>query len=206
MTLSGDPSLTNPVVLDLATNETHVSIGGGALTLANATVAIEPGTYGVLSFTDVSASLAGMGSVTFSNNNGYYSNTLQEDAAGGTLTIGPNITISGGTGTIGYSANIGGPANVSFVNEGTIDADVEGTITLNGNAWLSSGTVESSGGGDLNLYGTGWTNSGTVTANTGTLNLGNASWSNTGTVTSTGATTNLGGTQPGPPEHTSGDG
>ncbi len=179
--------------LDLNSSTPTVTVTGG-LTLSGGTVVFEPSTYGIVRFSDATASLTGTGSVTFSNNNGYYSNALQEDAAGGTLTIGPNITISGGTGTIGYNSAIGGPSNVSFVNEGTIDADAAGTITLNGNAWSNSGTVESTGGGNLNLYGTGWTNSGTVTANTGTLNLGNASWSNTGTVTSTGATTNLGGT------------
>ncbi len=193
--LSGDPSLTDPIVLDLNTTDPSVTVSGGALTLSNATVAIEGGNYGSLSFTDAAASLAGKGDVTFSDTDYYdYVNTIQEDVAGGTLTIGPDVTVSGGTGTIGYNSNLGGPSSVSFINEGTIDADAAGTITLDGNGWSNTGTVESSGGGNLDLYGTGWTNPGTVNANAGILNLGNATWSNSGTVTSTSATTNLGGT------------
>ena len=197
VTLSGDPAEMDPIVLDLATNGPHVTIAGGALTLSNATIVFEAGTYGygVLAFTDLAASLAGAGNVTFNNN--YYSgnNTIQEATAGGTLTIGTNVTISGGSGGIGYNSSIGGPANVTFVNQGTIDADAAGTITLNGNnGWSNTGTIESSGGGNLNLYGTGWSNAGAIAPNTGTLNLGNSSWSNTGTVTSTNATVNLGGT------------
>ena len=66
----------------------------------------------------------------------------------GTLTTsGSGITISGGTGTIGYNSNLGGPSSVSFNNEGTIDADAPGTIALSGFAWTNSGTIEVSGGG-----------------------------------------------------------
>ena len=137
MTLAGDPSLTDPIVFDLASSYPRASISGGALTLDNATVAIETSYtygYGWLSFTDASASLAGTGGVTFNNSTESYANTLQEDVDGGTLTIGSGVTISGGTGTIGYNSNLGGPSNVSFVNQGTIDADAAGTITLDGNA------------------------------------------------------------------------
>ena len=83
--------------------------------------------------------------MTFSNASEGYASTLQEDVAGGTLTIGPGVTVSGGTGTIGYNSNLGGPSNVSFVNEGTIDADAAGTITLAGDAWSNTGTVEATG-------------------------------------------------------------
>ncbi len=195
VTLSGDPSQTNPIVLDLATSTPHVTIAGGALTLDNTTVALEGSSYAYLSFTDTAASLFGAGNVTFNNVSNGYINTIQEATAGGVLTIGSSVTISGGTGSIGYNNYLGGPANVSFVNQGTINANAAGTITLNGNnGWSNTGTIESSGGGNLNLYGTGWSNAGAINANTGTLTLGNSSWSNAGTVTSTNATVNLGGT------------
>ncbi len=170
-----------------------VTVTGG-LTLGGGNVIFEAGSYGIVRFTDTQASLAGTGTVTFNNGGNSVYNTLQEDVAGGTLTIGPGVTISGGSGAIGYDPSIGGPSNVAFINRGTIDADSAGTITLNGTGWTNDGTIESSGGGNLNLYGAGWTNSGTVTAGGGTLNLGNAAWSNAGTISAANATTNLGGT------------
>ncbi len=199
VTLLGDPSLSDPIVLDLAasTEFISVSIGGGALTLSNATVAIEPTSYGSasLSFTDAAASLAGTGDVTFNNGTDSAYDSLQEDAAGGTLTIGPGVTISGGTGTIGYNAYVGGQSTVSFVNEGTIESGGAGTITLSGNAWSNSGTITSSSGGTIDLAGTGWSNSGTVTAAGGTLNLGGTFASATlGSVMNAGGTVNLTGT------------
>ena len=194
VTLSGDPSLTNPIVLDLATSAPRVTISGGALTLTNTTVPFEATSFGVLSFNDAAASLSGTGLVTFNNTSSSVDNTLQENVAGGTLTIGPHITITGGSGSIGYNSRLGGQSNFSVINQGTINASSAGTITIDGTGWSNTGTVEASGGGNLSLFGTGWTNSGTVTASGGTLNLGNNSWSNTGTVTATNTTTNLGGT------------
>src|SRR5262249_39912276 len=77
----------------------------GGLTLANGTVALgnSSGAYGLLSFSDAAASLTGTGSVVFSNQSNSAYNTLRENAGGGTLTIGPNITIHGGSGGIGYN-------------------------------------------------------------------------------------------------------
>jgi len=134
-TLSG---VTLGGTLNLNSSTPTVTVSGG-LTLSGGSIVFGATSYGVVRFTDASASLAGTGSVTFNNLTYSLYNTLQEDAAGGTLTIGPNVTVSGGTGTIGYNSNLGGPSNVSFVNQGTINADAAGTITLNGNAWSNSG-------------------------------------------------------------------
>ncbi len=195
VTLLGDPSTTDAVVLDMATSNPIVTVAGGALTLSNATIPFEATSYAILQFTDAQASLAGTGTVTFNNGGNSVYNTLQEGVAGGTLTIGPGVTIAGGSGAIGYDPSIGGPANVAFVNRGTIDADSAGTITLNGTGWTNDGTIESSGGGNLNFYGSGWTNSGTVTFSGNTLNLGGSfSQAAIGSFSRTGGTVNLTGT------------
>ena len=101
------------------------------------------GNYGILRFSDANSVLGGTnGSVVFSNLSNSVYNTLQENLAGGTLTIGPGITIHGGTGSIGYNPNIGGPSNVAVINQGTILADSAGTLTVNGTNWCNSGTIQ----------------------------------------------------------------
>ena len=126
VTLPGDPCQTQPTLLDLtAAGNANVSVVGG-LTLNNATVSLgnSSGSYGILRFNDANSVLGGTnGSVVFSNLSNSVYNTLQENVAGGTLTIGPGITIHGGTGSIGYNPNLGGPSNVAVINQGTILAD-----------------------------------------------------------------------------------
>ena len=117
--------------------------------------------------------------------------------SGTTLTIGPNITIEGGYGTIGYSSlwtNVS-ESSVSFVNQGTIISNVAGgPINLDGGAWTNSGSIEASNGGSLNLLDT-WSNSGSLSiSGTGSLNL-DGTWSSTSTITAAaGATVGLNGT------------
>ena len=190
-TLSG---VTLGGTLNLSSTSPTVNVTGG-LTLSGGGIVFGASNFGVVRFSDAAASLSGTGLVDFNNaSSSSVANTLAENVAGGTLTIGPHITITGGSGGIGYNSHVGGPSNVSVINQGTINANTAGTITIDGTGWSNTGTVEASGGGNLSLFGTGWTNSGTVTASGGTLNLGNNSWSNTGTVTATNTTTNLGGT------------
>ena len=62
------------------------------------------------------------------------------------LTIGPDITIRGGIGTVSSQG--------ALTNEGTIDSDAPGTITVTSTA--------------------GWTNNGTIRASLGDLSLGSA--------------------------------
>ena len=164
VTLLGDPNLTLPQALDLTTGgDVVIAVSGGALTLNNVTLAFgnSSGSYGFLSFVDTAASLTGTGAVAFSNGSNSLYNTLQENVSGGTLTIGPNITVHGGSGSVGYNASWGGISNVSVVNQGQILANSAGTITVNGASWSSSGTLQVSGGGILTLAGS-WSNTGAL--------------------------------------------
>src|SRR5262249_20928771 len=78
-------------------------------------------------------------------------NTLQEGVAGGTLTIGPGVTVHGGSGGIGYNPNYDVPSNVTVVNQGTIAADGTGTLAVNGTAVTNNGTFLASQGGTLSV-------------------------------------------------------
>jgi fibronectin-binding autotransporter adhesin len=90
--------------------------------------------------------LSGTGTIGFENQ---YGGSVQVVTPDTTLTIGPDITIHGQTGTVG------GTGNVAFVNQGTISADVSGgTITLTGTGWSSIGTVRAENGGTLLTQGT----------------------------------------------------
>ncbi|MGH7140109.1 MAG: Ig-like domain-containing protein, partial [Pirellulales bacterium] len=69
-----------------------------------------------------SQTLSGTGTVLFANSNVYYSyNNELEPVDGGTLSIGPGITIHGQRGVVGNSS-------LPLVNQGTIDADSSGQI------------------------------------------------------------------------------
>ena len=190
VTLQGNLDLTGAA-------NVRVNVSGGPLTLSNATVSLGDGggNYGLLIFSDDAAALAGSGSVVFANGfQGVY-NTLQENASGGTLTIGPGVTVHGGSGSVGYNANWGGFANVSVVNQGTIAADGPGTLTVNGTNWTSSGALRASGG-TLALSGT-WSSTGTLGESGATLNLGGSFTTaglNLASFTRSGGAVNLTGT------------
>ncbi len=195
VTLQGDASL--PVALDLTmAGNANVLVSGGALTLNNATVSLgnSSGSYGRMLFSDLAASLAGTGSVVFSNGSNSLYNSLEENASGGSLNIGAGITINGGSGSIGYNPYYGsGPSNVSVVNQGQILAGSAGTVTINGSNWTNPGAIQASSGGSLTLAGS-WSSSGVIgVTGGGTLAL-NGAWSNTGTISETSSTVNLGGT------------
>ncbi len=117
--------------------------------------------YGYVSFAGTQT-LGGAGAVVFGEDQ---YNTLLVSEAGTTLTIGPEITVEGQNGTVGYNSNlVSTPTNVSVVNQGTIQADLAGTtITFTGTGNQNSGTLEAASGGILAIAGT-WTNSGTVEA------------------------------------------
>jgi hypothetical protein len=125
----------------------------GPLTLDNGSVALgnSSGSYGVLHFKDAAALLTGNGSVVFSNLANSVYNTLQENVSGGTLTLGPGITVHSGSGSIGYNANYGGFADGSVVNQGQILADNAGTLTVNGVSVTDTGTFLASNGATLTV-------------------------------------------------------
>ncbi len=129
-------------------------------------------TYDALRFVGTQT-LGGSGTVVFASTDTH--NAVAAVNSGTTLLIGPNITVEGGSGNIGYSDDWSGnstESDVSFVNQGTIISNVAGgSINLDGGAWTNSGTIEASNGGSLDLLDT-WNNSGTLSnSGTGSLNL-----------------------------------
>ncbi|MEI7429383.1 MAG: filamentous hemagglutinin N-terminal domain-containing protein, partial [Betaproteobacteria bacterium] len=127
------------------------------------------------------------GSVLLSSNHPSYTSLVQATTSGATLTIGSGITIHGsGGGTVG---------NVSqgLINNGVINADTGGTLTVTGSNWSNSATgVIRATSGTLNLAGTNWQNLGTIAVSGGTLNLASAvTTAQFGTVSRTGGTVTL---------------
>ena len=85
--------------------------------------------------------MGGNGTVVFGNGNAGY-NALRAVVGGMTLTLGPGITVHGQNGTIGDATALGGPGNVSVVNQGTISADVAGgTIVLDAQPFNNQGVM-----------------------------------------------------------------
>ncbi|HND55088.1 MAG TPA: hypothetical protein PLV92_21890, partial [Pirellulaceae bacterium] len=198
--LTGDPSQSKPLVLDMTSgNGANVTVSGG-LTVNNGTIAMgnSVGGYAALMFAGAASTFGGTNAhVSFSNLSNSVYNVVQQNTAGGTLTIGPGVTIHGGSGSVGYNSNYGGPSNVTLVNQGAILADSAGTISVNGVNWTNSGTIAASGGGNLSLTSvttSTWANSGSISiTGGGSLALG-GNWSNSGTISETNSTANLGGT------------
>src|SRR5262249_11155655 len=103
---------------------------GGTVLLGSAS-----GNYGLLSFDGGSQALGGGGSVVFGSS---VANTLRVGTAGATLIIGPGVLIHGQGGEVGASPYVGRPLNGGCASQGTIKADVGGTLVLNGNGPASA--------------------------------------------------------------------
>jgi hypothetical protein len=69
------------------------------------------------------------------------------------LTIGSDITVQGQSGYVGYDPSLGGSANVAVVNQGTIDSDGGGTITIDGTGIQSSTALVAGSGSAIALVG-----------------------------------------------------
>ena len=178
-------------VLNLATGaQTRERINNGLTN--NGTINLNNSSY--LNF-EGTQSLGGTGSVVFGDgSNGLGS--LGVDGANTVLTIAAGATVRGQNGTIGDQSLVGGGAN-RLINNGTINADGGGTITLrnlaagianNGTLRAQNGTLAIAGG-QGGLTGTG---SLQVDAG-GTLNLSNnANVQGRLIMGATGATLNIG--------------
>ena len=180
-TLSG---ITLQGTLDMAlvhTGQTKVLNG---LTLSGGIINIAGFAAGnnVLLFSGAQT-LGGAGTVTFKT--GINLPVIDNDSS---LTIGPNVTIHGSSGTVGR-------VNSALTNNGTIASDQGGTITVQGAANFSGGTLtggtwQVSAGSTLRLMGANIaTNAATILVDGGSSHL----YSDIGTTNAlAGLTTNSG--------------
>jgi len=163
-------------------------------------------TLGTISFLG-SQAISGIGSVLFGNHG---CNSLRLPLGGTTLTN--RVFIHGHSGQLPYSTCVGGPQNVSIVNESTIAADRSGGTIIaqaqpmrNAGQLLAGpgtlrivgltgdlGAASVSSGGHLDLGGT-YTNNLALPVNGGTLTL-NGDWFNAGELRLTNSVLNLDGT------------
>jgi hypothetical protein len=162
--------------LDLTTGSAQVTVLNGLVLNGTATL----GESGVIDFNGTQT-LAGNGQVVFDD---AWANALLASEEGMTLTIGPNITIRGGSGeaTYGASAAIGtrpwpwygGASDFTIVNQATVSADVAGRyIQFVGGSLTNQGTLAAIDGGTLYVAGT-ITNysAGTLTGGTWSVGAG----------------------------------
>ena len=162
----------------------------GTLSLGN----VSGSTSGQILFGDsthAAGSLAGTGAIVFGASAG---NSINNDSnlggASGTLTLGPNITIHGKSGSI-----VNDFATGSLVSQGAINADTSGGTILLGSANGSvsnQGAIQVSNGASLTISDLVNQSGATATATGSTLTLG-GSLSNLGTITATNSTVNLAG-------------
>jgi len=101
------------------------------------------------------------------------------------ITLGPDITFRGYTGTFA-------PGSI-LTNQGTVHSDLPGTLTFGkaGMTVINDGVMKGTGGGSLSIAGN-WTNNTSITIQDGgTLNL-IGTYNNLGTIVATDSTVNLG--------------
>ena len=121
VTLDGDMTLTDPLPFNVVNGLTL----NGTLTMTSSL-----NQRAGLAFNGTQT-LGGHGQVVFAGTGG--DNVLLPTS--GTLTIGPALTIRGGSGTIGEQS-------LPLINAGTISADVAGgVITIRGNRFTNSGVL-----------------------------------------------------------------
>ena len=175
LVVNGNASILNGVTFN-GSMDVGSSFNGVNLTITNGMVlngVINVGnpynsSYGALSFAGTQL-LGGTGTVVFGDNATYSENAIREIVAAGTLTIGPQITIEGQDGVIGYSSAWGGPQNVSVVNQGNILENIaSGLITISGLSFTNQGVINAPIG-TINVTGTYYTSGGSLWVGIGGL-------------------------------------
>ena len=169
-------------VLDMATATSIARVSGGMV--VNGTVNL--GANSVFA-PEGNQTISGSGNIVFADGNG----NNRFDVGGGNLVIASGVTVRGQNGLIGTQNFVGGAATLT--NNGTLNADAGGSITVNINGGLiNNGTFRAQNGTltvQDNLSGTG-----TLRADaTGILNLANGG-NTQGTLTmgAAGSVLNLG--------------
>ena len=130
----------------LIVNGDLVEVAGGLTVNATVTI-VGPSSPTGLHFTQTQT-LNGSGSVIFNGiGNGVITEPRLFPVNGTTLTIGPNLTISGGTGTIGQTF-------ASLVLDGNVTADASSeTLVISGAPWSATGTLTAENGATIQLSG-----------------------------------------------------
>lgn len=157
--------------LDLASQQGAIQVGGNGLTLGSGGVAHINGNS-VMSFSG-DVLLGGTGSVLFGNSGA--GNMMALDISNSRLTVGQGVTVHGENGTIG-NQYFNSSANTHLVNNGIINSDGGGLITLHtnladiqnngtlraqngaltlGQAVTGTGKLQVDAGGTLNMSGNG---------------------------------------------------
>ena len=189
--------------LDMTGYYPYLDVTGG-LTLDHGTIDIgtpvDSGIYGQLIFQGAQT-LGGSGSIVFGGNGNNAIDTESSGGDSGTLTIGPNVTVGGDDGFIGYNNN-NSEIETPIVIQGTVDSDTSGGgIFIYSAGGLNSGTIEATNGGTAIVAGT-WTDDGVISADsTSTVYLGGtfsvdsgSSFAGTGAVDIRGTLDNTGAT------------
>ena len=180
---NGNSATLDGVTLDVDLDHDVVRVDSGnisvtnGLTLQNHNIILVSG-CGVTS-TDAST-YGGTGEMIVNNLNN--SSNFTSQIGGTNVTIGPNVTITTGSGS-----SVDNYISITTVlNEGTIAIGSQGTPITIGNSipWTNAGNI-SVASQTLLLNGT-WTNTGRMTATGGRLALG-GTWSNQGAITATNA-------------------
>ncbi len=146
-------------------NAASLAVVNGLVLNGTAYLGWTNGNYGAISFA-WDQTLGGNGTVIFGSCPDPRYSALLVANSGTTLVIGPEITVRGQNGTLGYSSAYGGPQDISVINQGAISADVAGgTINLNAQPFINQGLAESPAGalvlgGDFTNGPTGILNSG----------------------------------------------
>ena len=172
----GGDTVLDGVTMDADMNVTDraqlLKIRNG-LTL-NGTLRINGHTTAVYLYTS-DKSITGTGRIEFLSTT--TSNSLRQ-GDGGTMRIGPGITIEGVNGVVGTNAVQGQTA--TLINDGVIHANRAGFFQVGGLNWVNNGTLRVSNTSTLMLRDE-WTNNGTVRAGGGTLRVF-GTWTNHGVL------------------------
>ena len=126
--------------LDLASNTSVERVSG--LTLQNG-AAVNVNNNSALAF-EGTQTLSGTGTIVLGSTGAGNRVNIESPNGTATLTVGPNVTIRGTNGTIG-GQNFEGGAN-ALLNNGTINADGGGTITVVNAPVTNNGTLRAQNG------------------------------------------------------------
>ena len=130
--------------------------------------------------------ISGNGEIVFDRSSATATKNFISHAAGGALTLGPDITVRTGTGDGVFSVGFGG----SIVNQGLVSAGTSGRTITVGGGFQNDGTVESLNNGTV-AFTEPYVNNGLIRATAGGVLRLAANGTNNGSLLVQDATINL---------------